>query len=134
VLSASAIISGDPRFAGTETVTANANFNAQYAGQVWGRWNLVVDGGAGDWDGTWHGTRTYHPGEGPAGGDAWVAEIELVGAGSGSVEHLHVSASERILTYTAIPVPYEALGVCAPGTCPAEGAIQGHLSRDASSG
>jgi len=119
--------SSDPRFGGLAVVVANANFDPQYAGQVWGRWSLVVGTGEGLWEGTWQGTRTRQPGGGPAGGDAWTTQIHFVGLGSGSVEGLHVSASETVVTFTPLPIPYEALGFCTPGSCPAEGAIVGRL-------
>jgi hypothetical protein len=47
--------------------------------------------------------------------------------GSGSVEGLHVLASEAIATYSPIPFPYEVLGFCTPGMCPPEGSIVGKI-------
>jgi hypothetical protein len=127
VLSQSAIASSEPRFTGIETVTVNANLDPQYSGQAWGGWSLAVGEGLGLWEGTWRGSRTHTPGGGPTGGDAWTTRIELIGFGSGSVAGLHVTASETIVTFAPLPLPYEALGFCVPGACPPEGAITGRI-------
>jgi hypothetical protein len=127
VVAQSTITSTDPRFAGTETVTVNANLDVEYAGPAWGRWSLAVEGDAGWWEGGWHGTRTRIAGGSPLGGDAWVTHIELDGFGFGALEGLRVDASEQIVTFTPLPLPYEALGFCIPAACPAEGAITGRI-------
>lgn len=127
VVSQSMIVSTDSRFTGIETISVNANFDPQYAGEAWGQWSLVVGGGTGRWKGVWQGKREYVPHGSPAGADAWLTHIRLVGEGSGSVEGLHVLASETIATYSPIPFPYEALGFCPPGMCPPEGSIVGRI-------
>jgi len=127
LLAQSLFQTNDPRLSGVATIIASANFGPDYAGQVWGRWSLVVGGGAGFWEGSWQGTRTLTPGGNPMGGDAWTTAIRFIGFGSGSAAGLRVAASETVVTYTPLPIPYEALGFCVPGSCPPEGTIVGRI-------
>ena len=50
------LVADDPRVTGTETVVANANWDANTAGPVWGTSHIEVDyGGGGVWEGTFTG-------------------------------------------------------------------------------
>lgn len=71
------------QMAGINTVTMNANWDANYAGSIWGTAEMVTDGG-GAWESTWTG-RTYADGS---------SEYRTVGHGvSGSVLGLHMKLS-----------------------------------------
>jgi hypothetical protein len=45
----------DPRCTGLKTGIANANWDENMTGRVWGTARLVVDGGGGVWEGTFYG-------------------------------------------------------------------------------
>jgi hypothetical protein len=124
----------DARFQGTMTIVANADFDPQYAGVVWGLWRLRLGSGEGGWRGVWYGRRVFAADPSPGVPDAWITDIRLIGNGvSGATLGLRVAAHETVITYTPIPLPYEALayfgvtGVCPYGTCPPEGEIDGRI-------
>lgn len=59
------------------------------------------------WDGTWNGQRQTHR---INGFDVWISDLKLVGRGFGvDLDGLHFKGTERIVTYTPMPVPYEFL-------------------------
>ena len=78
---------------GINTVTINANWDANYAGPMWGSSRLETDfGGGGVWETTWHG-RTYPDGS---------SSYQAVGRGvSGSVSELHLRLSATNSEWTA---------------------------------
>ena len=80
-----------PQLAGTNTVTMNANWDASYAGPIWGTAvNLTNDGGV--WETTWQG-KTFADGS---------YAFEVVGHGVAcSVEGLHMKLSATNLGWTA---------------------------------
>ena len=76
-------VSDCPQLAGINTVTMNANWNANYAGPIWGTAEMVTDDG-GVWQSTWTG-KTYADGR---------SEYRAVGHGvAGSVQGLHMNLS-----------------------------------------
>lgn len=80
-----------PQLAGLNTVTMNANWDANYAGPIWGTSvNLTTDGGV--WETTWQG-KTFADGS---------YAYEVVGHGvAGPVEGLNVKLSATNLGWTA---------------------------------
>jgi hypothetical protein len=129
----SRIETDDTRFGGVLTVSANADLDPEYAGPVWGIWHLAVDAGEGGWRGVWFGKRVFAPDPSSSGPGTWITDTRLIGYGTGSLRGLRVIANETVVTFTPIPVPYEALayfgipGVCPGGTCPPEGALEGRI-------
>lgn len=127
----------DTRFGGMMRITANADFDARYAGVVWGLWRLSLNSVDGAWRGVWYGRRVFAPDPASPDSPAWVTDIRLIGNGvAGAALGLRVAAHETVVTYTPIPLPYEALvyfglppGVCLSGTCPPEGEIEGSIVR-----
>jgi hypothetical protein len=80
-----------PQLAGINTVTMNANWDANYAGPMWGVAQLVTDDG-GVWESTWAG-KTYADGS---------SEYRAVGRGvAGSVQGLHMNLSAANGQWTA---------------------------------
>ena len=76
-------VSDCPQLAGINTVTMNANWDANYAGPIWGTAEMVTDDG-GVWQSTWTG-KTYADGR---------SEYRAVGHGvAGSVQGLHMNLS-----------------------------------------
>ena len=132
-----ASVSGEaePRLTGVALFGLNANFNAGHAGPVWGFWQLVptdscdlqaLEDPEVYWQGTWRGQRTRICGDGQC---QWVGDLKYVGRGhGGSLEGLHYKGEEIVVTFSALPLPYELLGICPPpGPCPAEGSMTGTL-------
>lgn len=80
-----------PQLAGFNTVTMNANWDASYAGPIWGTSvNLTTDGGV--WETTWQG-KTFADGS---------FAYQAVGHGvAGPVEGLHMKLSATNLGWTA---------------------------------
>ena len=80
-----------PQMAGVNTVTINANWDANFAGPMWGVAQLVTDDG-GVWESTWAG-KTYADGS---------SEYRAVGRGvAGSVQGLHMNLSAANGQWTA---------------------------------
>ena len=48
-------VSSDPLLTGIRTFIFNANFDETGRGHMWGTWRLVLDGGIGEWEGTFTG-------------------------------------------------------------------------------
>lgn len=84
-------VSDCPQLAGINTVTMNANWDANYAGPIWGiAQSVTVDGGV--WESTWAG-KTYADGS---------SEYRTVGHGvAGSVQGLHMKLSATNGQWTA---------------------------------
>jgi hypothetical protein len=80
-----------PQLAGLNTVTMNANWDANYAGPIWGTTVAVTNDG-GVWETTWQG-KTFADGS---------YAYEVVGHGvAGPVEGLHMKLSATNLGWTA---------------------------------
>lgn len=106
----SMMVSTDPRMTGMLIFTINANFDPEFSGAVWGTWSLDIEDGPGVWDGTWNGQRrtSMDPEECLGITPCWVGELRLVGHGSGGiVKGLQVISTERVLTFSPLPAPYE---------------------------
>lgn len=89
----------DPRLTGFGEVVANGVLDPVTGdGPVWGTFFIDAEGGR--WVGNWHGKRA------PV-GDVWIAEIVWTGRGlNGSVEGLHVKATETITRLGLVPSGY----------------------------
>ena len=129
---ASMLVSNDPRMTGTLVFTINANLNPEFSGSVWGTWSLDIEDDAGVWDGNWNGQRRLSINSEECLGitPCWIGELRLVGHGSGgTVEGLRVKATEKVLTFSPLPAPYE--NVCEMvfgGPCYLEEISEGILS------
>lgn len=123
----------EPRISGVFVATFNGNLRADYSGSVWGTWQLVpgetcdpenLTSPESVWKGTWRGQRTR-----VCAGEScqWIGALKLVGKGhGGDIQGLHFKGKETVVTFTPIPLPYEAL----PGFCPAcppEGQLTGTI-------
>ncbi len=51
----SRMVSSDPLLTGIRTFVFNANFDENGRGHMWGTYRLVLDGGRGEWEGTYTG-------------------------------------------------------------------------------
>ncbi len=132
--SGSRVLSSDSRFTGAMIVVSNGDLDEGYAGPVWGSWDLDLATGDGRWEGVWYGKRRFHPDPSGTTPGTWVATLHLVGYGTGVLEGHVATATATEYSFTALPVPYEALaflglpGVCPPGgACPPEGVFRGHI-------
>ena len=129
----------EPRFTGVMYGEMSVNWDAAYAGAVWGTWLLVpaescdlaaLDDPESYWVGSWQGQRTAVCVAGPC---LWVGNLRFVGRGRGDgLEGLRFRGTEMVLTYTPLPLSYELLpifGFCQPGSCPtgAEGHFTGTI-------
>jgi hypothetical protein len=130
--SGSLVLSRDSRFSGAMTVVSNGDLDPSYAGPVWGSWDLGLATGDGRWQGVWYGKRRFHPDQSGTTPGTWVSTLHLVGYGTGSLDGHVATATATEYSFTALPVPYEALaflgfpGVCPPGAaCPPEGVLRG---------
>jgi hypothetical protein len=125
--------SQEPRFSGVLVSTFNGNLRADYSGSVWGSWQLVPGdtcdpGNLTDpesvWTGTWRGRRTLDCGDGPC---RWIGALKMVAKGhGGDIEGLHFKGKETVVTFTPMPLAYEALPGFCPG-CPPEGQVTGTI-------
>jgi hypothetical protein len=80
----SQMVSSDPLLTGIRTGVVNANFDENGRGHMWGTWRLVLDGGRGEWEGTYTGF---------AHGWFGAAEGHVVGHGTqGEVDGMEVRA------------------------------------------
>ena len=94
--------SDDERVAGDMTVTLNANWNANFAGPIWGTFSIELDSG-GTWVGTWEGLRVF---EDPY----WSATLHVNGQGFGGlVEGMHMMAEDYIEGQFPMPIAYVGL-------------------------
>ena len=106
----------DERFVGTAVAVVNGNLDANHTGPVWGTWIIVPSESCtldalvmpdSYWSGTWQGQRTLECDAGPCN---WVGDLKLVGKGYGGEIHgARFKGSEIVLTFTALPVPYELI-------------------------
>ncbi len=85
----------DPLHTGLRTLVFNANFDENGGGHGWGTWHVVLDGGIGEWEGTYNGFATVW--FGPADG-------EIVGRGTqGVVEGMLVKFAFSYETFPRDP-------------------------------
>jgi len=125
----------EPRFTGVMKISLNANFNPDYAGSVWGRWELALsetcdpsilysDGPR--WEGTWNGKRSQVCEGGTC---LWLGVLNMVGHGNGGmVDGLQFEGTEMATTFTPVPVPNELIpGFCLLPDCPPEGTFYGRI-------
>jgi len=83
----------DPLHTGIRTLIFNANLDENGRGNAWGTWRVVLDGGRGEWEGTFTGS-----------GFGWfgAADGDVVGHGTeGEVDGMQV---RLFFSYEAFPV------------------------------
>ena len=96
----SQVISMDARMTGLMTIELNANWDADFAGPLWGTFSLAVDSG-GTWVGTWQGLRER------VAEDQWEGTLHVIGKGYGGiVDGMKVMAEDQIVSFTAAPIAY----------------------------
>ena len=96
----SQVISMDARMTGMMTIELNANWDADFAGPLWGTFSLAVDSG-GTWVGTWQGLRER------VAEDQWEGTLNVIGKGYGGiVDGMKVMAEDQIVSFTAAPIAY----------------------------
>ena len=96
----SQVISMDARMAGLMTIELNANWDADFAGPLWGTFSLAVDGG-GTWVGTWQGLRER------VAEDQWEGTLHVIGKGYGGiVDGMKLMGEDQIVSFTAAPIAY----------------------------
>ena len=96
----SQVISMDARMTGLMTIELNANWDADFAGPLWGTFSLAVDSG-GTWIGTWQGLRER------VAEDQWEGTLHVIGKGYGGiVDGMKVMAEDQIVSFTAAPIAY----------------------------
>ena len=96
----SQVISMDARMTGMMTIELNANWDADFAGPLWGTFSLAVDSG-GTWIGTWQGLRER------VAEDQWEGTLHVIGKGYGGiVDGMKVMAEDQIVSFTAAPIAY----------------------------
>lgn len=89
----------DPRLGGWMTVMANANYDANATGPVWGTFSVALDAG-GTWDGTFQGIRGQE-------GNTWVAPLHASGQGTGGVvDGMQMLLVDRIVDFDPAGVVY----------------------------
>jgi len=97
----SRIDSSDARVAGWMTVELNANWDADFAGPLWGTFRIEVDNSGGTWVGTWQGLRVAE------GIDYWTGTLNVTGKGFGGVvDGLRMMSEDQLVSYTPMPIAY----------------------------
>jgi hypothetical protein len=81
------------------TVKANANYDANATGPVWGTFSVALDAG-GTWDGTFQGIRIQE-------GNTWVAPLHASAQGTGGpVDGMQLLLVDRIVDFEPAGVVY----------------------------
>jgi hypothetical protein len=110
----------DPRIEGLAWYDLAANWRSDYTGPVMGNWTIdpyaFMDDPETYWEGTYTGKRELVPDPTlPPGLSKWITTLKFNGYGMGDFAGSQIKATEVITTYTAIPVPWELLGLDPPG-------------------
>lgn len=127
----------EPRFTGVAFFSLSANFDDSHSGPVWGTWILVPSDNCDPqlledpdefWEGTWQGKRAQVCIDDQC---QWIGSLNYVGRGrGGSLAGQRFRGHETVVTFTPLPLPYELLGLCAPGApCPPEGQMVGTIRK-----
>lgn len=96
----SQIYSLDARVTGWMTIELNANWDADFAGPLWGTFSIAVDSG-GTWEGTWQGFRER------VDENQWAGLLRVRGKGYGGiVDGMVLMAEDQIVSFTPAPIAY----------------------------
>jgi len=96
----SRVDSTDTRMTGWMTVELNGNFDADFAGPLWGTFSIAVDSG-GTWEGTWQGLRVAEA------INYWTGTLHVIGQGfGGTVDGMKLMAEDQLVSFTPMPIAY----------------------------